>query len=200
MAGDILLSTAYFPPAEYFSLIKNAGVVSVETEENYIKQTYRNRCRILTANGILALSVPVKKCSHKKTLIRDVEIDYSKKWQLIHLRAFKSAYNRSPYYLFYFENFEKILLKNHGYLLDLNNTLLENCLEILKINKCIDYTSTYLPPGSSENDFRYNISPKSISGYQYRKYIQVFSQSRFIPRLSILDLIFNQGPESSEYL
>jgi hypothetical protein len=146
------------------------------------------------------LSVPIKKGSQKKALIRDVSIDYSKRWQQIHLRALTSAYNRSPYFLFYFEDIEKILLKNHGYLLDLNNNLLETCLEILKINKCITYTSTYLQAGSSENDFRYNISPKSVSGYQCRKYIQVFSQDGFIPRLSILDLIFNQGPESSEYL
>ncbi len=83
----ILLSTAYFPPAEYFSLIKNTDTVLIEQEENYIKQTYRNRCKILASNGILVLSVPVMKGSPGKGPIKEVTIDYSKRWQQVHIRA-----------------------------------------------------------------------------------------------------------------
>src|SRR5665647_2083301 len=118
MPGEILLSTAYFPTAEYFSLIKNADTVYIEREENYIKQTYRNRCKILSSNGILNLSVPVMKGPILKAPVKDIEIDYSKRWQHIHLRAITSAYNRSPYFQFYSEHLERIMLKSHRFLLD----------------------------------------------------------------------------------
>jgi hypothetical protein len=200
MSGEILLSTAYFPPAEYFSHILNAPKVIVEKEENYIKQTYRNRCRILTATGIQILSVPVIKGSQEGSKIKNVLIDYSKRWQQVHIRALISSYNRSPYFQFYFEDFEKILLENHKLLLDLNDKILKKCLGIIGVDKCIEYTSFFRPQGIMENDFRYTISPKKSSEYRTKKYIQVFSNNKFVPGLSILDLIFNTGPESSEYL
>jgi hypothetical protein len=78
MQGDLLLSTAYFPPAEYFSMIKSASTVHIEQEEYYIKQTYRNRCKILTSNGVLVLSVPVMKGNRLKAKVKNITIDYSK--------------------------------------------------------------------------------------------------------------------------
>jgi hypothetical protein len=200
MPGEILLSTAYFPPAEYFSLIKDAGTVLIEQGENYIKQTYRNRCRILSSNGILSLSVPVMKGDRLKAQVKDMEIDYSKRWQQVHLRAFTSAYNRSPYFQFYFENIERILRKNKKFLLDLNDELLHKCLELLNIDKCTRHTSYFKADTTKVNDFRYSISPKKISGFTYRPYIQVFNNNEFVAGLSILDLIFNMGPESVNYL
>jgi hypothetical protein len=200
MPGEILLSTAYLPPAEYFSLIKNAGNVFIEQEENYIKQTHRNRCKILASTGILVLTVPVMKGNLLKVQVKNITIDYSKRWQQVHIRALTSSYNRSPYFQFYFEDIEKIVLKNHKFLLDLNDELLFKCLEILKVNKCILHTSSFNPDSGTNNDFRNRISPKEISGYQSRPYIQVFSSDGFEPGLSILDLIFNMGPESPGYI
>lgn len=200
MPGEILLSTAYFPTAEYFSLIKNADTIFIEQEENYIKQTYRNRCKILTSNGILSLSVPVMKGPGLKAQVKDIEIDYSKRWQQIHLRAMTSAYNRSPYFQFYSEHIEKILLKNHRFLIDLNDELLVRCIEFLNINKCILHTSIFQPDIGYPEDFRYRISPKTGSGFATRPYIQVFGNNKFVPDLSILDLVFNMGPESSDYI
>lgn len=200
MSGEILLSTAYFPPAEYFSLIKSSGTLLIEQEENYKKQTYRNRCKILASGGILVLTVPVMKGTLTKAPIKDITIDYSKRWQQVHLRALSSSYSRSPYFQFYFEHVEKILLSNHKFLMDLNDELLFKCLEIININKCISHTYSFKPEGSSEQDFRYSISPKRISGYHCVPYIQVFGENGFVPGLSILDLIFNMGPESSVYL
>jgi hypothetical protein len=200
MPGEILISTAYFPPAEYFSLIKNASDILIEQEENYIKQTYRNRCIILASKGIQVLSVPVMKGSLLKAPIKDVTIDYSKRWQQVHIRAITSSYGRSPYLQFYFEQIVKILLRNHKFLLDLNDELLYKCLGILKINKCVPHTYSFKPATFTDQDFRYSISPKEIPEYNCRPYIQVFGQSGFIAGLSILDLIFNMGPESSEYL
>lgn len=200
MQGDLILSTAYFPPAEYFSLLKSSLSVIIEQEENYIKQTYRNRCRILSSNGILILSVPVIKGSSLKARVKDVTIDYSKRWQQVHLRALISAYSRSPYFQFYFESIEKILLGNRKYLIDLNDELLFKCLEILNINKCPTHTSFYRADSASDMDFRYRITPKSESVFTSRPYIQVFNSNKFVPGLSILDLIFNTGPESPQYL
>jgi hypothetical protein len=200
MKGDLILSTAYFPPAEYFSLINSAGSVLIEQEENYIRQTSRNRCSILSSNGILILSVPVMKGSSIKARVKDVTIDYSKRWQQVHLRALVSAYNRSPYFQFYFESLERILLGNKKYLLDLNDELLFKCLEILNINKCIKHTSFYEAGLARDMDFRYSITPNSASVFICRPYIQVFNSNKFVPGLSILDLIFNTGPEAPQYI
>ncbi len=200
MPEEILLSTAYFPPPEYFSLIKGASNILIEQEENYIKQTYRNRCRILASNGIMTLSVPVMKGDLLKVKVKDIIIDYSKRWQQVQLRAMTSSYAKSPYFQFYTEDIEKILLKNHKFLLDLNNDLLNKCLEIVEIKKCISYTYSFEPVNKKDNDYRYRISPKVNSEYIPRPYIQVFSQDGFIPELSILDMIFNLGPGSADYL
>jgi hypothetical protein len=200
MPGEILLSTAYFPPAEYFSLIKNAETVYIEQEENYIRQTYRNRCKILTSTGILNLSVPVLKGPLLKVPVKETEIDYSKRWQQVHLGALTSGYGRSPYYQFYSGQIGKIVLKNYRFLLDLNETLLNKCLELLNIDKCILHTSVFYPDTGQVNDFRYRISPGTCSGFLSRPYIQVFGNNKFIPDLSILDLLFNMGPESSDFI
>ncbi|MCX6255506.1 MAG: WbqC family protein [Bacteroidia bacterium] len=120
MAAKILVSTAYLPPVEYFSLILRADEIFIEREENYLKQTYRNRCKILSAHGPQILSVPVYLGSLHKIPIKDIRIDYSKRWQQVHLRAMTASYNSSPFFEFYFENIEKIISKNHEFLLDLN--------------------------------------------------------------------------------
>jgi hypothetical protein len=200
MPDELLLSTAYFPPAEYFSLIKNAETVLIEQKENYVKQTYRNRCKILASNGILSLTVPVMKGTPVKVQTKDIVIDYSKRWQQVHIRAFVSSYSRSPYFQFYFEQIKKILLSNHKFLMDLNDELLFKCLELLNIDKCVSHTYSFKPAGSTDQDFRESISPKEVSGYQFTPYIQVFGQDGFVPGLSIVDLIFNMGPESPAYL
>ena len=172
----------------------------IEQEENYIKQTWRNRCRILASNRILTLSVPVMKGDLLKVKVKDIIIDYSKRWQQVHLRAMTSSYAKSPFFQFYVEDIEKILLKNHKFLLDLNNDLLNKCLEIVEIKKCISYTYSFESVNTKENDYRFRISPKVNSEYIPRPYIQVFSQDGFIPGLSILDMIFNLGPGSADYL
>lgn len=200
MPARLLLSTAYFPPTDYFSLIKNSESVIIEKEENYIKQSYRNRCRILTSNGILVLSVPVMKGPFLKTPIKDVVIDYSKRWQKVHLRALSSSYGTSPYFQFYFEDIEKAVLENHKYLLDLNLALLTLCLVMLKLKRSVVCTDSFETVENRENDFRYILSPKSDPVIRTTYYTQVFNKDGFVPGLSILDLLFNMGPESLNYL
>jgi hypothetical protein len=201
MAGKILISTAYLPPVEYFSLIQNADEVLLEKEENYLKQTYRNRCYILAANGTQALTVPVYLGSFHKTALKDIRIDYSKRWQQVHLRAINTAYRSSPFFVFYFEEIEKIILKNHEFLIDLNTGLTEAIMKILGIKASFSYTAFYTPAGVDDFDFRYSVTPKKRSGFVSREYTQVFNPySGFVAGLSIIDLIFNMGPESVHYL
>jgi hypothetical protein len=201
MAGKLLISTAYLPPVGYFSLILGSDEIFIEKEENYIKQTYRNRCNILSAHGIQKLTVPVYLGSLHKIPVKEIRIDYSKRWQSMHLRALTASYNSSPYFEFYFDDIKKVILRDHTFLLDLNIELLEAVLKILKIEKVICYTSEFEPDINNEYDFRYRISPKKYSDNIIKKYSHVFdSEEEMVPSLSIVDLIFNMGTESTDYL
>jgi hypothetical protein len=204
MQEKCLLSTAYFPPVHYFSLLPSAGKVYIEKRENYIKQTWRNRCSILTANGPVSLIVPVLSGSYRKNPISDIKIDYSKKWQQIHLRALVSSYRHSPYFEFYYEQVEKVILGNHKYLLDLNTGSLDALIELAGIKTSVSFTTEFKGIKDEPYDFRYLISPKKDHGNQFflfKEYPQVFREKfEFIPGLSTLDLLFNTGPDASDYL
>ena len=201
MAGKILVSTAYLPPVSYVSQLSQADEIFIEREENYLKQTYRNRCYILSAHGPQILSVPVYLGSVHKTLIKDIRIDYTKRWQQVHLRAMTASYNSSPYFEFYFEIIEKIISKNHNFLLDLNMELTAATLKMLNIAKSTSFTSDFEAVGDTENDLRYRIAPKLKSRFPFKQYLQVFNYGGgFVPDLSIVDLLFNMGPEGGDYL
>ena len=204
MPGKIFLSTAYLPPIEYFARIIQADEVFIEREENYIKQSYRNRCQILSANGPLSLSVPVLLGSFHKTPVKDIRIDYSKRWQQIHLGAIISSYKASPYYEFYFEKIRDVIIRGDDFLLDLNMNSLEVAMSITGITLKVEYTTEFLPSGTDTSDYRYTISPKKRDEekkFSFSQYQQVFSDRyNFVPGLSIIDLIFNSGPDSLKYL
>lgn len=201
MSEKPLLSTAYLPPIEYFSIIANASGVLIEKEENYLKQTYRNRCYILSADGPQLLSVPVLQGSFHKTALKDIKIDYSKRWQQVHLRAIVSSYKASPYFEFYFESLEKIIASDTSYLIDLNLKLVEAILMMLKKDILLSYTDKFEAATGKSTDYRYRINPKLPSDYTVKKYLQVFEcPEKFSHRLSIIDLLFNMGPESFNYL
>jgi hypothetical protein len=200
MAGKILVSTAYLPPVEYFHVISGANEIYIEREENYLKQTYRNRCYILSAHGPQLLTVPIYLGSLHKTPVKDIRIDYSKRWQQVHLRAITASYGSAPYFEFYFENIEKIISKKHEFLLDLNMELTRSILEMLKIRKDLAYTTDFEAAVDNVNDFRYSISPKKKNIFRTETYSQVFNAGNdFVPGLSIIDLVFNMGPDSLNY-
>jgi hypothetical protein len=201
MAGNILVSTAYLPPVEYFSLITRNKEVLIEREENYLKQSYRNRCYILSSHGLQLLSVPVFLGSLHKTPVKDIRIDYSKRWQQVHLGALTAAYNSAPYFQFYFEIIESIISRKNDFLLDLNMELTERILDMLKISIRLSYTMDFKPVAEDKDDFRYRLSPKKESQFRVREYMQVFGEkNNFVHGLSIVDLIFNIGPEAGGYL
>lgn len=201
MVDKILVSTAYLPPVEYISLISGAQEVLIEAEENYLKQSYRNRFYILSAHGRQMLSVPVYLGSLHKTKTKDIRIDYSKRWQQVHIRALSSSYGAAPFFQYYFDTLERIIGKRTEFLLDLNSELLAELIRMLNFKTKLSYTSAFSPLDSTENDYRYNISPKKISGHQEKEYSQVFNENRnFTGGLSIVDLLFNMGPDAVNYL
>jgi hypothetical protein len=203
MSKNTILITSYYPPISYFSAIFNSDVVFIEKYENYDRQTIRNRCYILSANGVQALSVPVIKTEEK--LITSVKIDYSNKWNHKHAYAIRSAYGKSPFFVYYYEQLVEPLFKNYETLFELNNEILNICLQILKINKLLYFTETYLKNYEYVNDYRSILTKKKppflTSYYESKPYNQVFSDRfQFIADLSILDLIFNVGYEAKLFL
>ena len=201
MSDNLLVTSAYLPPVSYFSLISAYNSVIVEKEENYIEQTYRNRCYIMSANGTTFLTVPVLLGSFHKTAVKDIRIDYSRRWQQVHLGALESSYRSSPFFLYYYDDIRKIVLNNYTFLLDLNQNLLDFMISTLGINAKLSYSETFVPVKNQLNDFRYKITPKKNDTGTYRQYVQVFSSRfGFVPGLSIVDLLFNMGPDSREYL
>ena len=174
----------------------------LERHENYTKQSYRNRCHVLTAQGVQPLSVPVLRGSSKdKTLITDIEIDYSQKWYNVHWRTIQAAYGRAPYFEFYSDYVREVYARRPKYLFQLNVDLLKLYLKLLKLNKPLIFTDAYQPE-SAENvlDLRNRLHPKIIpDNLHVKPYTQVFGK-QFASELSIIDLLFTQGPASLSYL
>ena len=163
--------------------------VVIETCETYRKQTTRNHCDIYGPNGRLKLSIPVIKVNGNQTLTKDIRISYSQNWQQIHWRSIETAYNNSPFFLFYRDNFEPFFQKRFDFLMDLNTGLLDVVFTLLRIEKEIKFTDHF------ENRTLVN------SAISFPSYTQVFeSRSGFLDDLSIVDLIFNLGPEAGRYL
>ncbi len=194
----LILSTAYYPPVQYFAEIIKSGKVLIEQHETYPKQTYRNRCYIYSANGVLPLSIPVEKGSFHKVELRDIKIDNSRKWQREHIHAIRSAYNSSAFFEFYAEQILQPLESKYEYLIDLNMDILDILFKILEMNITAEKTVSFIKEyGDDYRDMRYSLSPKYGITYKPREYFQVFSPVHgFQPNLSIIDLLFNMGPET----
>ncbi len=195
----MLLSTAYLPPIGYFQKIISSDTFFIEKHEHFVKQTYRNRCHIYGANGIQQLSIPLIN-AHEKTLISEKKIAYTQSWQKLHWRSIESAYRNSPYFLYYEDELKVFYQQEFEFLLEYNTEILKTLLKLLKIKTEIYFTDSF--EKEAENDFRNSISPKTqIEESHFKKYSQVFTEKHgFKSNLSILDLLFNQGPNSLEYL
>lgn len=203
----LILSTAYLGNIQYYTkLLQTATPVVIEQHEHFVKQSYRNRCDILCANGTVSLTVPVYKSSGEKTLIRDVRIDYSKSWQHQHWNSIHSAYKGSPYFDYFGELFEPFYRKRIDFLWDFNRAMQQVALELLGIRPDFRYSDDYLRPGTNDQDLRHSLSPKPRlhrpdAAFRPAPYYQVFSERYdFVPNLSIIDLIFCEGPQAAEIL
>lgn len=188
---------AYSGNVQYYSILSHFSEVYLEQYSHYIKQTYRNRCQILTANGVMNLTIPVDKISGEKMLDKDVRISNTD-WQRVHWGAIESAYNNSPFFLYYSDDIRPMYEKRYEFLLDFNLELQEVLLSLLGLDVQLKLTEHYIE--SSDIDFREKLSPKykgETSNFNPKPYYQVFKEKfGFVENLSIYDLLFNMGNES----
>ena len=197
--NKICLASAYLAPVEYYVALANAETVFLEQFDSYEKQTYRNRCNIQTANGISVLSIPVEKFSGVKMLTRDIRISEHDNWQLQHWRSIESAYNSSPFFEYYKDDFLPFYEKKWSFLWDFNFQLQSKVLELFDLQPNLEFTDNYhLILNEGVIDLRESIHPKKASQNENLKsYYQVFEQRfGFQKNLSIIDLLFNMGNES----
>ncbi|OFX89385.1 MAG: hypothetical protein A2W99_13905 [Bacteroidetes bacterium GWF2_33_16] len=198
-----LLSTAYLAPIQYYTKLLKYKEVLIEVHENYPKQSYRNRCNIYGANGLLSLSIPVKKIQ-TKTKTKDIVIDYATNWQKLHWKSIESAYRASPYFEYYEDDFLPFYRNRYELLIDFNNDLQRMILDHIGFNSSIQFTDGYIIEELIFDDFRESIHPKKKNDdkdFRSMEYIQVFSDKYgFIPNLSIIDLLFNTGPDTLKIL
>lgn len=197
---QLLTELPYHPCILYFQKAFEADELLFEAQEHYQKQSYRNRCHILTAQGMVPLTVPVVK-GNRKTIITQLEIDYSQQWIHTHWRSIQSAYNNAPFFEFYADYLLDVYAQKPRFLFDLNMSLFQLYVKFLKLNKPIRLTQTYVNTHEEPVlDWRNKLHPKKeADNLHLSPYPQVFGK-QFASNLSILDLLFNLGPEASFYL
>ena len=198
----MILPILYAGNIEYFSILLNStDPIFLDSNEHFVKQSYRNRTEIYGANGKLSLIIPLVK-RNKRTPMKDVLIDYSQNWQKLHWKSFESAYRSSPYFEFYEHQLKPFYKeKKHEKLVDFNLALLELILKLLKEEVSLGFTVHYEEVEGI--DYRKEINPKKSKGklYPSENYLQVFEAKQgYISNLSILDLLFNEGPNAINFL
>ncbi len=204
---SILIESQYLPPIQFFSKLIQYPTVFIEQQEHYKKGSYRNRCEIATANGVLALSIPLQKGKNEQQPIRAVRIAYHEPWQRLHWESIRSAYGKAPFFEFYVDALKPFFHEPHEFLFDFNGALLQLLLQLLPLHPNLELTPRYeKQPPPEVLDFRDALSPKAHRkredpDFQPQRYAQVFEEKHgFLPNLSILDLLFCTGPEAISFL
>jgi hypothetical protein len=204
MIGEtVLLSTAYLAPVEYYLLMNSHPEVIIEKQDNYVKQTYRNRCVIASANGLQTLSIPIVKPDSLKCPTRDIRIAEHGNWRHLHWNAIVSAYNSTPFFEYYADDFRPFYERHTEFLFDFNEALRELICSLLEIQPKVSYTTEFITqPQPDELDLREAIHPKKAPcTTHFKPYYQVFEHKYgFQPNLSIIDLLFNMGTEAPIFL
>jgi WbqC-like protein len=197
----ILIHPTYFPNLSHFSSIVNAEHVLFEIEDNYQKQTYRNRTTIYAANGALILSIPVVFSQKNRQKFRDVKIANETHWQTQHWKSLQSAYRTSPFFEFYEDELQPLFTKKETSLLDFNFKCLEVIFDCLQLDSTFTKTESYQKIIEDKTDLRHLVNTKKEQVQQFNNYTQVFNNKHgFINNLSILDLLFNEGTNTLSYL
>ncbi len=199
---QVLLSTTFFGPVQWYQKLHRADDVLIEQWESFQKQTYRNRCLIATTNGVQALTVPVERGA--SPLMKDIRISDHGNWRHLHWMALKSAYGESPFFEYYQDDIRPFFERRWDYLLEYNEAICEKMCELIDIQPRMAYSSEFLLDPITHTDLRSAINPKHPApdpDFTPRPYYQVYATKQgFLPNLSILDLLFNMGPESIFYL
>ena len=205
---SVYLSTTYLGPVQYYCKLLSFNTVMMETNENYLKQTFRNRCIIATADGLQSLTIPIDKPAMRHhqlsivncplSIIKDIRISDHGNWRHIHWNALVSAYGQSPFFEYYEEDFAPLYNQKIRFLFDWNEQLRAVVCELLDIHPNVHFTSVYYH--DVPNDYRETIRPKHPgidNSFYPQPYYQVFREKHgFLPNLSIVDLLFNMGPEA----
>lgn len=198
---NILIHPTYFPSISHWIAIANASELVFEVNDSYQKQTYRNRANIYSANGLLSLTVPVIYSQKNRQLYRDIKIHNDTKWQALHWKSFLSAYRTSPFFEYYEDDLAPLFHTKQDYLMDFNFKCLEVMFECLQLDKTFNKTTTYNKQPENIQDLRFLANARKEKGFNFTAYTQVFSTKHgFINNLSILDLLFNEGPNTLTYL
>lgn len=192
----------YLPPVEYFTrLNQHRQNALIEREEHLIKQTYRNRAHIYSPDGLLALVVPVVKGSKVHTKMKDVKISYDFGWQRLHWMSLQSCYRRSAYFEYYEDDLARFYEDKPTFLFDYNEQLLHMILGMIKLKAEIAFTDEYHPTYPDRTDYRLSFNAKKEGYAEQKPYFQVFEERKgFLHNLSIIDLLFSQGPQTINYL
>lgn len=197
---EVLLHQTYFPNIAHYALLCQAEKAFFEAHGNYEKQTYRNRTYILGPNGKQALSIPVYFTQKERQLYRDVKISYAEDWQANHKKSIDAAYKSSPFFEFYEDDLLPLFTQKEIFLYDFNRACFEVISKCLGISPIIEETQAFEKVADEKVDYRHLVQVKSSIG-SLDTYTQVFSAKYdFEPNLSILDLLFNEGPNSINYL
>ncbi len=203
MQNTAILPLFYLPPVGYFSLLKEVGEdFLIEKNEHLAKQTYRNRASIYSPNGKLDLTVPIIKGAKNHTKMKDVRISYDFKWQRLHWLSLETCYRSSAYFEFYEDEMARFYHQKFDFLFDYNLEILSWITKKLKLPYELNVTTTYEDNIPEALDFRSMMNPKKAGEVANNKsYYQVFEdRHQFLPNLSIVDLLFNQGPQAKLYL
>lgn len=200
-----LLATTYFGPVQWYQKLNQSDRCLIERHDHFIKQTYRNRCVIATTNGLQALTVPIERFEGAHCAMLNIRISDHGSWRHLHWNALQSAYGESPFFEFYADDIRPFFERRWDFLVDFNMEITQKMCELLDIQPHITLTDAYV---SAEDvgvtDYRDVIRPKNPlpdDRFQPRRYYQVSEQKHgFQPNLSILDLLFNEGPEAVLYL
>ena len=202
MQSILIIELHYLPSIAYFSYLSAFEKIIIDLGDPYLKQTYRNRCRINGANKIEDLIIPVKKSNDKH--FSEIEIDYSQKWQRNHMRSLQSAYGKAPFFEYYAEDIFDVYRQQPRLLAELNKNLLTKCLEMLDLQIAIEFSDDINKSAQNEVYNAKNVihPKKSLQEdpiFQPKKYFQVFGKD-FEVNLSVIDLIFCEGPGALEIL
>lgn len=196
---NILLHPTYFPNISHFVGMANAETLFFEIEDNYQKQTYRNRTIIYGANRALPLSIPIVFSQKNRQKFKDIKIANDTNWQSQHWKSIQSAYSTSPFFEFYEDEFQPLFTKKETYLLDFNLKCIEVIFDCLPLNLRFIKTETFQKTVDDKIDLRLLVN--KAHQQQFDAYTQVFNNKHgFINNLSILDLLFNEGTNALSYL
>ena len=218
--GGALLSTTYFGPVQWYQKLNRHRCI-IEQHDNFVKQTYRNRCVIASANGPQTLTVPIERYDGMKCAMRDIRISDHGNWRHLHWQALVSAYGETPFFEYYADDIRPFFEEHRWkYLLDFNLDITHTLCSLLDVRPDLTLSDHYIdadePPYGAEGlgvsssacssfvDYRDAIRPKHPlpdAEFEARPYYQVRTQRHgFLPNLSVLDLLFNEGPEGIFYL